>query len=88
MEKDLKLIEKILNDLNYSVEYSNVLLNSLKSYFEESGLDQITPNMIYNNFAYDLGKKDARDIANYFEELKQTGSYRTELEKLMDKWKS
>jgi len=88
MEKDLKLIEKILNDLNYSEKYSNVLLNSLKSYFEESGLDQITPNMIYNNFSYDLGKKDARDIANYFEELKQTGSYKTELEKLMDKWKS
>ena len=51
MEKDLKLIEKILNDLNYSEKYSNVLLNSLKSYFEESGLDQIPPNMIYNNFA-------------------------------------
>lgn len=88
MEKDLKLIEKILNDLNYSEKYSNVLLNSLKSHFEESGLDQITPNMIYNNFVYDLGKKDSREISNYFEELKQTGSYRTELEKLMDKWKS
>jgi hypothetical protein len=43
--------------------------------------------MIYNSFAYELGKHEAREIANYFEELKQTGSYKTELEKLMDKWK-
>jgi len=87
MKEEIQMVRSILEKKKFRREYIDILLNFLQSNFENSSLDHITPNMIYNSFAYELGKHEAREIANYFEEFKQTGSYQTELEKLMDKWK-
>jgi len=87
MEEEIQMVRSILEKKKFRREYIDILLNFLISNFENSSLVHITPNMIYNSFAYELGRHEAREIANYFEEFKQTGSYKTELEKLMDKWK-
>ena len=87
MEEEIQMVRSILEKKKFRKEYIDILLNFLISNFENSSLEHITPNMIYNSFAYELGRNEAREIANYFEEFKQTGSYKTELEKLMDKWK-
>ena len=75
MEKDLKLIKKILNDLNYSETYSDMLLNHIVEKFKDSGLDSITPNFLYDVLVYNEGKETARKISDYFKEMKETGDY-------------
>jgi len=75
MEKDLKLIKKILNDLNYSETYSDMLLNHIIEKFNDSGLDSITPNLLYYVLVYNEGKETARKISDYFKEMKETGDY-------------
>jgi hypothetical protein len=75
MEKDLKLIKIILDDLNYSETYSDMLLNHIVEKFNDSGLDSITPNLLYYVLVYNEGKETARKISDYFKEMKETGDY-------------
>ena len=85
MEKDLKIIKKILEDLHYTETYSNMLLSHIKNEFENSNLTQITPHFIYSSLAFEEGRQKAKMISEYFEEMKEKGTYRNIVNKLIDK---
>ena len=57
------------------------LINKLEDY----KLNDLTRNFIYVSLAYDEGKSKASEIADYWEEMKQTGSYKTTLQKSLEK---
>ena len=75
MEKDLKILKKILMDLNYSETYIEILINNIIKNFNDSGLESITPHFIYYNLINDEGRETARKISNYFEQMKESGEY-------------
>jgi hypothetical protein len=85
MEKDLKILNSILKELNFTDKYIEILLNNIKNRLIDSKLEEITPNLIYNSLIYDLGSNESRKISNYFLETKKNGQYETELEKLFNK---
>ena len=50
--------------------------------FNESSLNSLTPNLIYNSIVYDEGRETARKISDYFKEMKETGDYTSIVDKL------
>lgn len=85
MEKDLKIIEKILSELNYAPKYVEILLNHIKNEFEKSTLTSITPQFLYSVLIFEEGRHKARRISEYFEDMKKHGSYETDVEKALKK---
>jgi len=84
LEKDLEILEKILKDMNYSPTYISIILNHLVKKFEESSLDFITPQFVYVTLAFEEGRHKAKEISEYFEDMKEKGSYKTHLQKTID----
>jgi hypothetical protein len=82
MEKDLEILHKILTGL-YADKYANMLLKHIEEKFNSSDLSEITPNFLYYNLVYELGKKEASNISDYFTQTKEKGYYETELDKLL-----
>lgn len=82
MEKDLEILRNILRRLKYTDLYiDDVVMKKLIESFENSGLDEITPGFVYSFFLPEEGRKKAADLSNYFEQMKSTGDFKTELEK-------
>jgi len=44
----------------------------------------MTPQFIYATLAFEEGRHKAREISEYFEDMKKTGSYKTNLQKAID----
>jgi len=84
IEKDLEILEKILMDMNYSQTYISIMLNHLSERLQESSLEYMTPQFIYVTLAFEEGRHKAKEISEYFEEMKEKGSYRTFLQKKID----
>jgi lipopolysaccharide biosynthesis regulator YciM len=84
MEKDLEILEKILRDQNYATEYISMILQHLVKELGQSSLERFTPNFIYSALAFELGRAKSKEIAEYFEEFKSKGSYRTSLQKAIE----
>lgn len=84
LEKDLEILEKILMDMNYSPTYISIMLNHLVEKLQESSLEYMTPQFIYVTLAFEEGRHKAKEISEYFEEMKEKGSYRTSLQKTID----
>ena len=84
LEKDLEILEKILRDMNYSTTYISIMLNHLVEKLEESSLEYMTPQFVYVTLAFEEGRHKAKEISEYFEEMKDTGSYRTNLQKTIN----
>lgn len=84
LEKDLEILEKILMDMNYSPTYISIMLNHLVEKLEESSLEYMTPQFVYVTLAFEEGRHKAKEISEYFEEMKDTGSYRTNLQKAIN----
>jgi hypothetical protein len=61
-----------------------MLLSHVAKEFENSTLEEITPHFIYSVLIFEEGRQRARQIADYFEEFKNTGSYRTVLQRYFD----
>lgn len=82
MEKDLEILKSVLRRLKYTDLYiDQVVMKMVKDAFDESGLDEITPGFVYAVFLPEEGRKKAADISNYFEQMKNTGDFQTDLEK-------
>ena len=75
MEKDIQILRQILDDLHYTKDYADILINKLTERFEDSSLSEITPNLIYVSFIFEEGRETARKISEYFEEMKEKGYY-------------
>jgi len=80
----LEILEKILRDMNYSTTYISIMLNHLVEKLEESSLEYMTPQFVYVTLAFEEGRHKAKEISEYFEEMKEKGSYRTSLQKTID----
>jgi hypothetical protein len=44
----------------------------------------MTPQFVYVTLAFEEGRHKAKEISEYFEEMKEKGSYRTSLQKTID----
>ena len=84
LETDLNILEKILTDLNYSPKYIEMLLSHLVKELDNSTLNSFTPQFIYSALLFEEGRTKSREIADYFQEFKEKGSYRTKLQKYLD----
>ena len=85
LEKDLIMLDKILKDMNYTPQYREILISGLVNKLEDYKLNDLTRNFIYTSLAFDEGKSKSSEIADYWEEMKQTGSYKTNLQKSLEK---
>jgi hypothetical protein len=85
LEKDLDILDKILRDLNITPTYREILLSGLVKKLEDYNMDRLSRNFIYVALAHDEGKSFASEVADYWEEMKQTGSYKTNLQKTLEK---
>jgi hypothetical protein len=84
LETDLEILEKILRDMNYSPTYISIMLSHLVEKLEDLSLENMTPQFIYVTLAFEEGRHKAREISEYFQEMKETGSYKTNLQKAID----
>jgi hypothetical protein len=84
LEKDLEILEKILKEMNYSPTYISIMLNHLVEKLQDSSLKEMTPQFVYVTLAFEEGRHKAKEISEYFEEMKDTGSYRTNLQKAIN----
>jgi len=75
MERDIEILRQIFDDLHYTKDYANILINQLLERFNDSSLTEITPNLIYVSFIFEEGRETARKISEYFEEMKEKGYY-------------
>jgi hypothetical protein len=88
MEKDLEIIKKILKDLEFADGFISVLIKHLTDQLEDSKFNRFTPNFLYTHSAFEIGRNNARELAEYFEEYLNTGSYETRMQKFLNnsKW--
>jgi hypothetical protein len=84
LEKDLEILEKILRRMNYTPTYISIVLNHLVEKLRQSSLEEMTPQFIYVTLAFEEGRNKAKEISEYFQEMKETGSYKTNLQKAID----
>ena len=75
MERDIEILRQIFEDLHYTKDYANMLISYLMRQFENSGLSKINPRFLYVNLIFEEGRETARKISEYFEEMKEKGSY-------------
>ena len=75
MERDIEILRQIFEDLHYTKDYANMLINHLSKEFENSGLPEITPRFVYVHLIFEEGRERANKISQYFEEMKDKGSY-------------
>lgn len=85
MEQDLVLLDKILKDMNYTTEYRNNLISDLVKNLEDYGLKNITRNFLYVSLTPEEGKEKAAEIADYWDQMKTSGSYKTKLQSALEK---
>ena len=85
LETDLEILDNILKDLNYTPSYRETLLSKLVKNLQEYGLNNFTRNFIYVSLSYDEGKQKASEIADYWEESKRKGTYKTKLQRALEK---
>jgi len=84
MEKDLMILDGILKDLNYSTEGREILVNKILRDLENYRLDKITRNFIYVSLIPEEGKRKSSEIADYWEEAKNLGSYKSKLQRKLE----
>lgn len=86
MEQDLKALEKIFKGpLNYTNDYIKILINLIKSKLDDSGKTHITPHFLYATLAFEIGRNNAKDVSEEFEDYKKTGNYKSKLERHLDR---
>jgi len=75
MERDIEILRQIFEDLHYTKDYTNMLINHLLKELDISQLSEITPRFVYINLIFEEGRETARKISEYFEEMKEKGTY-------------
>lgn len=85
MEKDLILLDNILKDMNYSSQGRDILINKIAKDLENYNLDKLTRNFIYVSLIPEEGKLKSSEIADYWEEAKNLGTYKTKLQRTLEK---
>ena len=66
MERDIEILKQIFDDLHYTKDYANMLINHLLKELDISRLSEITPRFVYINLIFEEGRETARKISEYF----------------------
>lgn len=85
MEKDFEVLEKILKDLNFAKGFVDMVLEYVKKQMVSYNFEKLTPNFLYTVLLYEIGRNNARDVSEYFEDYLKKGTYKTKLKDLLDK---
>lgn len=85
MEQDLEIIRNMLKDLGFADRFILILIDHLVNELEKSKYERFTPNFLYTHSAFEIGRNNARELAEYFDEYQKTGSYKTKIQKFLDK---
>lgn len=85
MEQDLEIIRDILKDLGFADRFILIVINHLVNELERSKHKRFTPNFLYTHSIFEIGRNNARELGEYFEEYLKTGSYKTKIQKFLDK---
>jgi hypothetical protein len=85
MEEDLEIIRKILKDLGFADRFILILIDHLVKELENSKFERFTPNFLYVHSAFEIGRKNAKELAEYFDDYLKSGNYKTKFQQFLDK---
>lgn len=85
MEQDLEIIRRILEELGFADRFILIVIDHLVKQLENSKLDRFTPNFLYTHSIFEIGRNNAKDLAEYFDDYLKTGNYKTKLQQFLDK---
>jgi hypothetical protein len=85
MEKDFEVLRKILKEMNFAEGFIDILLKFVIKQLSIYNFDKITPNFLYTVLMYEIGRNNARDVSEYFEDYLKKGSFKTKLKDMLDK---
>jgi hypothetical protein len=85
MEQDLEILKKILNGHHFADNYINILINHIITEMEKSGKSHLTPQFLYVALAFEIGRNNARDVSEEFDDYKKTGEYKSKLQRYLDR---
>lgn len=85
MEKDFDILRKILKEMSFADGFVDILMNFIKKQMISYNFEKLTPRFLYTILMYEIGRNNARDVSDYFEDYLKTGSFKTKLKDLLDK---
>jgi hypothetical protein len=85
MEQDLEIIRRILEDLGFADRFILILIDHLVKELENSKFERFTPNFLYVHSAFEIGRNNAKELAEYYDDYLKIGNYRTKLQQHLDK---
>lgn len=85
MKEDLEIIRNILKDLKFTDTSISILIDSLLNKLESSPHERFTPNFLYAHTIFEIGRNNATDLKDYFDDYLKTGVYKTKIQQLLDK---
>jgi hypothetical protein len=85
MEQDLEIIRRILEDLGFADRFILILIDHLVKELENSKFERFTPNFLYVHSAFEIGRNNAKELAEYYDDYLKIGNYKTKLQQHLDK---
>jgi hypothetical protein len=85
MEKDFEILRKILKEMNFAEGFIDMLIKFVNKQLSIYNFDRLTPNFLYTVLMYEIGRNNARDVSEYFEDYLKKGSFKTKLKDMLDK---
>jgi len=88
MKDDLRIIKEILLKLNITETYiDDVLIKHIINSLESIKKEEITPNFLYRVLMFELGRRTAEDVRDYFQQYKDKGYFTDKLTDFLNKSK-
>ena len=85
MEKDFEILREIFKEMNFAEGFIDILIGFVKKQMSVYNFEKLTPKFLYTILIYEIGRNNARDVSEYFEDYLNKGSFRTKLKDLLDK---
>ena len=68
MEKDFEVLKRILKEMNFAEGFIDMLLSFVKKQMLSYNFEKLTPNFLYTILMYEIGRNNAREVSEYFED--------------------
>lgn len=85
MEKDFEILKQILKEMKFADGFIDILLSFVKKQMSSYNFEKLTPNFLYTILMYEIGRNNARDVSEYFEDYLKKGTFKTKLRDLLDR---
>ena len=85
MEKDFEILKEIFKEMSFADGFIDVLINFVKKQMNVYNFEKLTPRFLYTILIYEIGRNNARDVSEYFEDYLKKGTFKTKLKDLLDK---